>query len=190
MAPDAVTVIKRDHRVIEALFDRLRDPSSDRAALVEEVAARFAAHARAEEDHVYPALAKADPSDADELHHGVDEHHEAEELLEELRDTEPDSPDFQTALQELVDAVRHHVEEEEAEILPQLAESVDRTRLVELGRAFEDARLRELREAGFDADGGAGDVAEMTHDEVLDMTQEAEIPGRSQHRRDELVQGR
>lgn len=158
MASDAVTVIQNDHRVMEALFEELRDPASDRPALLDEVAARFAAHARAEEEQVYPALVEADPSQADDVHHGLDEHHEAEELLEELRATALDSPAFDEVLDEFVAAVSHHVEEEESELLPRLAESVGKARLQELGRAFEQARLHQLRGAGFEQAGEAADT--------------------------------
>src|SRR3712207_9481325 len=94
MTSDAVTMIKNDHRVMESLFEKLKDPSSDRPALLEEVAARLNAHARAEEERVYPALVRAEPSEADEVHHGVEEHHEAEELLERLRATDPSGAQF------------------------------------------------------------------------------------------------
>jgi hypothetical protein len=52
MAPDAVTSIKNDHRVLEGLFAELQAGKGDRAALVTEVAARLTAHSRAEEDGV------------------------------------------------------------------------------------------------------------------------------------------
>src|SRR5215207_2581767 len=42
-----------------------------------EVKARLTAHSVAEEEHVYPALARKDPAEADEVHHGVEEHREA-----------------------------------------------------------------------------------------------------------------
>lgn len=184
MAPDAITLIKNDHQIMRALLDQLKDPASDRANLVEEIAVRLTAHARAEEEHVYPALVTAEPGESSDVHHGVEEHHDAEELLEELRETDPGTPDFEIALGEFVEAVEQHMDEEESEILPQLAESVDRSRLVELGRAFEQARLRELREVGRHPD----PAAEPDRDEVFDRTQDAELPGgRSTTRRDELV---
>ena len=70
MASDAVTMIKNDHRVMERLFDMLKDPNSDRPALLSEVAARLSAHSWAEEEKVYPALLKADPSEEGQVYHG------------------------------------------------------------------------------------------------------------------------
>src|SRR5688572_24872253 len=112
MAPDAVTLIKNDHRVLKTLFGMLQDPQRDRRALVAEVEARLTAHSWAEEEKVYPALVTAQPGEVPEVFHGVEEHHEATELLHKLKMTDPASADFDTALEKFVEAVKHHVEEE------------------------------------------------------------------------------
>jgi hemerythrin superfamily protein len=204
MASDAVTLIMNDHRVMETLFEMLKDPASDRPALVAEVVARLSAHSWAEEEKVYPALIKADPSEEGQVHHGVEEHHEATELLHKLQETDPAGPQFDKALAEFIDAVTHHVEEEESELLPELADSVDRTRLMELGQAFEERRLEVLRSHGITDQavgaGGAaarlaggeragrGDVAGMSRDELYEKAKAADVPGRSQMSRDELAE--
>jgi hemerythrin superfamily protein len=203
MASDAVTLIMNDHRVMETLFELLKDPKSDRPALIAEVVARLSAHSWAEEEKVYPALVKADPSEESQVYHGVEEHHEATELLHKLQATDPTSPQFDSALAEFVDAVRHHVDEEESEILPELANSLDRARLTELGQAFEERRLEVLRSHGITdravgaggaaaqlADGeraGRGDIAGMTREELYEMAKETDVAGRSQMSKDELA---
>jgi hemerythrin superfamily protein len=203
MAADAVTLIKNDHRVMETLFEMLQDPNRDRPALVAEVAARLSAHAWAEEERVYPALLKAEPGQEQEVYHGVEEHHEAETLLHKLLVTDPASAEFETVLEEFVGAVKHHVEEEESEILPDLAEAVDQARLEALGTAFEERRLEILRSHGIDPEavgsGGAtiqaapaqsagrADATGLTRDELYERAKEADIPGRSSMNKDELA---
>jgi hemerythrin superfamily protein len=204
MAADAVTVIKNDHRVLETLFELLKDPKSDRPALVAEVVARLSAHAWAEEEKVYPALIKADPAEEGQVYHGVEEHHESAEQLHKLQTTDPASPEFDSVLEEFVSSVRHHVEEEESEILPELAEAVDRAKLIELGTAFEERRLEILRAHGV-SDGAVGaggavlqlargeragrdDVAGLTRDELYEKAKESDVPGRSQMSKDELAE--
>jgi hemerythrin superfamily protein len=203
MASDAVTLIMNDHRVMERLFEMLKDPNSDRPALIAEVVARLSAHSWAEEEKVYPALVKADPAEESQVYHGVEEHHEATELLHKLMATDPKSSQFDSLLTEFVDAVKHHVEEEESEILPELSESIGEAKLEELGRAFEERRLEVLAAHGI-ADqavgaGGAaaqlalgeragrGDVAAMTRDELYEKARKADVPGRSQMNKDELA---
>jgi hemerythrin superfamily protein len=153
MASDAVTLICRDHRVMQALLDQLKDPASDRVALVEEVAARFTAHVRAEEEQIYPLLVFAEPEnphEGEEVRSGVQEHRAAEDRLRTLRATDPDSADFEIALRGLEAAVINHVEEEESELLPDLVSSVDRETLETVGAAFDARRIHELRVYGFE----------------------------------------
>jgi hemerythrin superfamily protein len=188
VASDAVSVIMQDHRVLEGLFEKCKKNRSDRSALVAEIKARLQAHSRAEEERVYPALAKADPDEADEVHHGVEEHREAELKLARLEGTDPESEEFDSALEEFVSAVKHHVEEEESEILPSLKDAVDKSRLEELGTAFEGRRKEILGRAGLEKAGSDSiDPDEMTKAELYEKAKEADIPGRSRMTKDELA---
>ncbi|MET7392128.1 hemerythrin domain-containing protein [Dactylosporangium sp. NPDC005572] len=146
MATDAVTLIVNDHRVMERVFDKLRSGHGDRQRLLDECAARLTAHSHAEEETVYPVLAEI--GEQEEAHRGADEHHQAERLLHDLQRMSPKGPDFEDLLEDFVEAVRHHVEEEETVMLPALQEAVPAERLDELGTAFEGVRLRELAVAG------------------------------------------
>lgn len=79
---DAVDAIMSDHRLMEELFEHLKNIEvSERAQLVAEVKARLLAHSVAEEEHVYPELVRKDSGERGEVHHGVEEHREAEDKL-------------------------------------------------------------------------------------------------------------
>ena len=184
MPTDADTLIKDDHRVMEQLFERMRTQKNRRSVLVKECVARLSAHSWAEEERVYPAIVKADPPEQNEVYHGVEEHHEAEQLLHKLAETDPQSPDFDAVLEEFIAAVTHHVEEEESTILPALAESVDRAKLDELGAAFEERRTAVLADHGI----GVGSAAELSRDELYQKAKQADVPGRSTMTKDELAQ--
>jgi hemerythrin superfamily protein len=193
MAPDAVTLIKNDHRILEGLFEQLKAGKGDRRALVEEIFARLTAHAHAEEREVYPSILRADPQEREEVHHAYQEHHEAEHLLKKVQNL-IESPHFDQALTEFIAAVKHHVQEEETEVLPALQKAVDPATLQRLGATFERARTGELREAGFarEADAAiagkpADDLAEATRDQLYDMAKKADIPGRSSMNKAELT---
>jgi hemerythrin superfamily protein len=170
-----------DHRRMERLFEQLQSGEGDRVAMLNEVAARLTAHSHAEEQRVYPALASADPSEADEVSHGADEHHEAEKLLHQLQRMEPAGADFEAKLEEFIDAVKHHVEEEESELLPALREAVDERTLEELGKAFENIRTQELKVAGVT-------TGDETREELYEAAKEANVEGRSGMKKDELAQ--
>ena len=183
MAEDAITLIMRDHRAMEALFEQLTIGTGDRAQLTANLGAMLVAHSRAEEGKVYPELVKAAPGEKGEVHHGTEEHHQAEQILHRLERTDPGSPQFDAVLKELVDAVKHHVQEEEAEILPALRGAVSPQRLEELGKAFADHRAQELSGSG-----GTGTAPEdLTKAELYEEARKAGVEGRSKMVKDELA---
>jgi len=141
---DAVEAVMNDHRELEALFARVQQYPENRAELMEDIQARFNAHGVAEEVHVYPELERKDPSEAEDVHHGIDEHREAEEKLATA--VSADEADFPSAFQDFVDAVKHHVEEEESELLPALREALDPQQLEKVGDDFEQRRIAELED--------------------------------------------
>jgi hemerythrin superfamily protein len=182
-----------DHRLMEQLLDRLKSGAGDRRALLAEAAARLAAHSHAEEQKVYPALAKADPAEYGEVEHAVEEHHDADVMLHRLQSMDPDDPAFTMVLDKFVGAVLHHVEQEESELLPALQEAVDRETLDELGAAFEEVRAHELEVAGMGraepkgAMAGGPDPEEMSRDELYAQAKEAGIAGRSNMTKEQLA---
>jgi hemerythrin-like domain-containing protein len=191
MAPDAVTLIKNDHRLMEELFVQLKTGDGDRRALVAEVEARLSAHARAEEAEVYPIIAEA-AGEKDEVQHGTYEHLEAEHKLRKVRNL-IDSPHFNQALEEFVAAVEHHVQEEESELLPALETAADKKTLDRVGAAFERARLDELSASGYEQAPGSDqsdseDLAGATRDELYEKAQKASIAGRSHMKKEDLIE--
>jgi hemerythrin superfamily protein len=196
MATDAVTLIMNDHRLFEQIFEMLQSGAGDRRKLLNECAARLTAHSHAEEMKVYPALAQADPSESAEVHHGADEHHQAEMMLLKLQRLDSRSQEFESALNQFIDAVKHHIEEEETEILPSMREKLDQPTLEQLGAEFERIRREELQVAGITGDEIMSTSAtssrssddEMSKAELYAEAKKADIAGRSQMTKEELAE--
>ncbi|MFC6092750.1 hemerythrin domain-containing protein [Saccharothrix lopnurensis] len=145
MATDVVELILEDHRRFEELFRQLRDRNSDRTALLGELAALLVAHAEAEESEVYPALKRYKEVDNDEVDHGAEEHAEGHQALLALMEvTDTESEDWESKLEELVEALNHHVDEEERTILNDAREQVEDARRAELGKLFLEIRQDHL----------------------------------------------
>lgn len=181
MSKDVVDLIVQDHRDMQQMFDRLRSGDGDRALLFEQMAAVLTAHSRAEEAEVYPAIEKA--GDSDDVTHARQEHAEADDLLATLKTLDPDSTEFGEKLTKLIDAVSHHIEEEESSALPALREAVGTDRLAELAEAFAARRGEELRTGPSPRQVGG---TEVTKDELYEKAVEYDIPGRAQMNKDEL----
>jgi hemerythrin superfamily protein len=172
---DVVDLIMADHREVERLFDVLQHEPDKRALTLPTLSALLIAHSRAEEAEVYP-VARSEAGETDEVAHSQEEHAEAEQLLERLQGIDPHSAEFGPALDKLVKAVQHHVDEEETSVLPGIRDRIAAERRAELGTAFAASREAHLGE-------GPG---EETKAELLQQAKNADIAGASSMSKDEL----
>ncbi|MEV5438878.1 hemerythrin domain-containing protein [Streptomyces sp. NPDC052682] len=161
MADDLITLVTTDHRELKRLFDMMQEDRSSRPLALPLAVAMLDAHSEAEEDRVYPAVAK-EAGEKAEAEHAAEEHHQAEDLGRHLLEMDWESQEFDQALQEWISAVLHHVEEEENEILPALREAVDEDRLRELGLQFAARRSRALAGQPLAAVDGGTDTGPRT----------------------------
>lgn len=210
MPTDVIGLITADHRDVEHLFEQIKAHPENRPALFAEVSAKFLAHSVAEEERVYPQIARLAPEEKDEVEHGAEEHHLAEEILFRLQKVDPDSPEFEQGLTQLVEAVHEHVQEEETKVLPVLAKAAPKDLLRELGRSFSEGKAEVLRnpsavtpaklkqngghkgrssakaKGGAQAKGGQA-TGDMSKGELYEKAKEAHVPGRSHMSKDELA---
>lgn len=189
MADDVISMLTTDHRELERLFDMMTKDKNSRPLALPLAVAMLEAHSRAEEEQVYPVLAR-EAGDKEGAEHGADEHHEAEQQGKRLLEMDWESEEFDQALEEWISAVRHHVEEEENELLPELKRAVDADRLRELGAAFASRRARSLAGQPLAAAGGGTrpDTGDKTRDELYEEARELGVQGRSTMTKDELAQ--
>ncbi|GAB3232416.1 hypothetical protein GCM10027447_28190 [Glycomyces halotolerans] len=167
----------QDHREVERLFDELKEHPDHRPLLVPVLSALLIAHSRAEEAEVYP-VARSEADEAEEIGHSQREHAQAEEILERLTKADPQSTQFDEVLSELVEAVTHHVEEEESTVLPGMREQLDERRRTELGRAFATSRAKHLGER----------PGEASKEELQMQARNAGLTGASAMDKEELVE--
>jgi hemerythrin superfamily protein len=175
MADDVVDLIMQAHREVEKLFDRMKAEPDQRPMLVPVVSALLIAHSRAEETEVYP-VARNEAGIADEVEHSQEEHAEAEQLLQRLKTLDHNSADFQSTLEELMDAVTHHVEEEESSVLPKMRENLSEDRLTELKDAFIEVRAEHMGD----------EPGEATREELLQQARNAGVEGAAAKSKEEL----
>jgi hemerythrin superfamily protein len=168
MPADVVDLIMQDHREVERLFDELKDSPEKRPNLLPVLTTLLTAHSRAEEAEVYP-VAATEAGEKEEVSHSQQEHIEADQLLAKLAQTDPTSAEFDTVLQNLIDAVSHHVEEEETKVLPGMRSNLSDERRAELGEAFVASRKQHLGEQPGD----------MTKEQLVQQASNADISGTS-----------
>ncbi|BEL07759.1 hemerythrin domain-containing protein [Actinoplanes sichuanensis] len=171
--PDIVEIIKEQHRQVEELLTRAEKGDGDSAALMQEVARLLLPHSEAEESFVYPAIRDLAAEAGDEVKDGAVEHHQVEEMLQNLLRGDADDPGYDGTVAAIAGELRHHVQEEEEELLPVLAERLGDDERAEMGRRFLEAT--------------SGDPHEATRRELYEKAREQEIPGRSRMNKQELA---
>ena len=176
MPDDVVDMIMADHREVERLFALLENEPHQRARNLPVLTTLLIAHSRAEEAQVYPVA--RDEAGASEVAHSQEEHLEAEQILQRLLAADPAGTEFDRILAELVEAVSHHVEEEESSVLPAIRTRLDDSRRQELADVFGQSRAEHL-----------GDLpGEATKDELLQMAENVELTGVSSMSKQQLDQ--
>jgi hemerythrin superfamily protein len=144
-ATDAIGLLKEDHRTVEQLFERWTEVRPEegpavKASLVEQIVRELSIHAAIEEQIFYPAVREALPEGAGLVDHSLEEHQEAKDLLAEIEKLDPGDPALEDKVGTLVADVRAHVEAEEGEMFPKLAEALGPEKLEEIGKALEKAK--------------------------------------------------
>jgi hemerythrin-like domain-containing protein len=140
-----ITLIKDDHAKLESVFKKLESAEPDQIRdLLQQVTEMLVPHSTAEEEVVYPAIKATVPDEGEDVDDGLEEHHHVESTLEQLRSSEPDAPGVDGLIAAMIGEVRHHVEEEEQQILPAFAKAASNQQLSELGEQFTAAKERAL----------------------------------------------
>jgi hemerythrin-like domain-containing protein len=186
---NVVTLIKNDHVTFEWFFTKLEadDTTPEQAhELLKSLDGLLTPHSNAEESVVYPAIDKAVPKEAEETKDGAAEHHHAAALMQQLLSEPADAPGADGIIAALVGELRHHIEEEEQDILPEYADAVDAGELDRVGRAFAAAKEQERVKGGY-PDWPRPNVIDLTADQLQTRAQALDVEGRSNMTKDQLV---
>ena len=147
--PDAIVLLKEDHKTVEALFKRFEKleksdgKPSEKRKVVDQILAELSVHTAIEEKHFYPVVREKDKEIEDLVLEGVEEHHVVDVTMEELSTLDPEAENFDAKVTVLIELVRHHVEEEEQEMFPKIREAMGRNDLQALGDVMEQAKIGE-----------------------------------------------
>jgi len=145
----AISILKKDHETVKELFDNFEksESAAEKEKIIDKAVAELKIHAVIEEEIFYPAVRKQ--VGADTMNEADEEHHVARVLIAEL-DVNRGGGDHRNAkFTVLAENVRHHIREEEREMLPKTkALDID---FEALGQKMLD-RKTELRENGVTKD--------------------------------------
>lgn len=140
--PDAISLLEADHREVEDYFEAYEGltDAAEKKALAAKICLALKVHTQIEEEFFYPP-ARDKTGDGDLIDEAIVEHMGAKMLIAQIEAGAPDQPLYDAKIKVLGEQVRHHVEEEETELFPEVrATDLD---LVALGAKLS-ARKAEL----------------------------------------------
>lgn len=141
---DAISLLRQDHRVIDALFKKFEGTSfralKTKDTLVRKITTALLTHATIEEEVFYPFVRSLGDKLNDDILEALEEHHIVKSTLAELQDMAPSDERFAAKVTVLIENVRHHVKEEEHDVFPAVLKAAPPGALADLVPALDDAR--------------------------------------------------
>lgn len=138
--PDAIQMLREDHRKVQQLFQQFE--SSEDSATQREVAQKaiqeLEIHATLEEEIFYPA-AMEQLDEPDLINEAQEEHHLVKLLANELKKMRGNEERFKAKFTVMAESVKHHIEEEEGELFPQIEGKLDGE---EVGQRLEERKQK------------------------------------------------
>jgi hemerythrin superfamily protein len=111
--PDAIALLKADHRTVEGLFEQFEKASGDgrKQKIALQICLELTVHATIEEEIFYPAC--EGKIEEDLLKEAYVEHDGAKVLIAEIEAGGPDDEYYEAKVKVLSEQIEHHVGEEE-----------------------------------------------------------------------------
>lgn len=180
---DLFRTLTTQHREVDAMLAMLAESKDveQREALLPVLKQQLLAHAKAEEQTFYPALARA--GEKGEAKHAEREHEDIEAALEDLEGLELEDEGWEAALKTLTEAVQHHVQEEEGEVFAAARAALDEDALETIAEEFRERRREQLEALGGEDD----HYDQLTKGELLEEARDLDVPGRSSMSKEQLI---
>jgi len=178
---DATEILTTDHRQVEQLFDRYRTSKS--ATVVREICTELTVHSAVEEKHVYPSLGSDVDGGKGMRQHAEKEHQQVKDLILEIVRLGYGNPEADAPMQQIMQAVADHVEEEENDVFPKMRAELGEERLVTMGEAVTTMKEQLMAEAE-----KVGPLVDLTKDELEELARARAIDGRSSMTKKQLME--
>ena len=154
--PDAVALLKADHRKVEGLFEKFEKAREDsvKKSLVEQICTELSVHTTIEEEIFYPACT-GKVEDEDLVQEAYVEHDGAKVMIAELLEADPGDDFYDAKVKVLSEEIKHHVHEEEKRVEGLFAQGreagLDMEALGDRMAARKEELLAEIKKSGIPA---------------------------------------
>lgn len=151
MTQNAVDMLKADHRKVDQLFQQyqgMQGQASQKQDLVEQICQELTIHAQLEESIFYPAVQQKLGSQGSSLvQEARKEHDEMKQKIHQLQSGSGNGSNVDGMVSQLMNAVQHHVREEESQMLPQAQQQLG-NQLDQLGMQMQQQKQQLMSSMG------------------------------------------
>ncbi len=138
---DALRESHEEQRAICTQLLNTEPNINERIKVFKSLRVELEAHAAAEERFLYCVM-MMDDSGLTSSRHALAEHHEMEEMLEELTTDDPTVAGWMTRAKRLCDQVLHHLKEEETKFFQLSGKILTESQKVSLAKSYQEDYLR------------------------------------------------
>jgi hemerythrin superfamily protein len=148
LSSDVITMLKMDHREVDALFMAVSKLSErafeQRRKLAEKICEALQVHSQFEQNVFYPPFRQRaeDHDERETVLEAFEEHAQVDTLVGEIQEMDPRDERYEAKLMVLMDNVKHHVKEEEHEMFPIAKELFEKEELIEMGKRLMEMKRR------------------------------------------------
>jgi hemerythrin-like domain-containing protein len=128
-------MLREDHEKVKELFERFEEADEgEKQEIAKTAMQEIMVHSTLEEEIFYPAAREAleqNGEEAEVLDESLEEHHVVDLIMGELKKMRAKDGHFDAKFKVMSENVKHHIEEEEGELFPQLEGQLDDEELAE-----------------------------------------------------------
>ncbi|MGW3071273.1 MULTISPECIES: hemerythrin domain-containing protein [unclassified Kitasatospora] len=140
---NVIEELKADHREVEEMFGRIRvmpGHGQELRDLVDQVTIELVRHSVAEEQYLYPAVREHIQGGDGLADKELEDHARVEKILKKLERMDTADAQMSPVLRQLMDEVSAHVQDEEDNLFPRLAQACTPEQLNDLGDKIRRAK--------------------------------------------------
>jgi iron-sulfur cluster repair protein YtfE (RIC family) len=182
---DCLDLLIADHNRFRGTFARFRtahesDNTAEMATLANLMSEDLRIHTTIEEEIFYPAIHDLSEEIGETVDEGLQEHHVADVLDEEIKGLTPGDDAWVAKVLVMIEGVEHHAEEEEKELFPSVRSATEADLREDLGQRMDTRRSQ----MGFPT---VEERERLSAEELKELASAQEIAGRSSMSKQELA---
>ena len=141
----AIDLLEEDHQEVDGFFDEYEtlEDTGEKERMAVKICLALTIHTQIEEEIFYPAAREAIEK-TELIDEAIVEHTSAKQLIAEIEEMDPADELYDAKVKVLGEQVRHHVEEEEDKLFPEIESS--ELDLEALGKKMAERKAALLKE--------------------------------------------